>query len=120
MRKRWSADERRAEIMRVLESKRRETMSNFAHLFNVSIRTIRYDIEILTALYPIESVRGRGGCVKLIENYRKYQNILSQEQQDVLFEIIPLISERQAKVIKGLLIAHGSKQSSERIDGLII
>ena len=120
MRKKWSADERRAEIMRVLESRRRETMSNFAHLFSVSIRTIRYDIEILTALYPIEAVRGRGGCVKLLENYRKYQNILSKEQQDVLFEIIPLISKRQAKVIKELLTAHGSKLNCGRIDGLII
>ena len=120
MGKKWSVYERRAEIMRVLESNRRETMSNLAHLFGVSIRTIGYDIDFLTILHPIETVRGRGGCVKLQENYRKYQNILNETQQEVLIEIIPLISERQAKVIKGLLLAHGSKQNCERIDGLII
>ena len=117
MGRKWSAIERREEIMRVLESNRREIVSNLAHLFDVSIRTIRYDITFLTTLYPIETVRGRGGCVKLQDNYRRHQRILSQEQQDVLIEIIPLISNKQAQVIKGLLIAHGSKQNCERLDG---
>lgn len=120
MGKKWSVDERRAEIMRILVSRRRETMSNFAHQFGVSIRTINYDIDALTALHPIETVRGRGGCVKLMDNYRIYQNILSEEQQEVLFEIIPLISKRQGTVVRDLLIAHGSKLNQERIDGLII
>ena len=120
MGKKWSVDERRAEIMRVLESRRHETMSNFAHFFGVSIRTICYDIEALTALHPIETVRGRSGFVKLQDSYRVYQNILSEEQQEVLFEIIPLISKQQARVIKGLLTAHGSKFNHKRIDGLMI
>ena len=120
MEKRWSVEERRAEIMRILESGRRETMANFAFHFGVSTRTIGYDIDFLTATHHIETVRGRGGCVKLTEGYRTYQNTLSQEQQETLIEIIPLISERQAAVIKGLLLAHGSKPNYERIDGLII
>ena len=120
MGKKWSVEERRAEIMRVLESSRQETMSNLAHLFGVSIRTIGYDIDFLTILHPLETVRGRGGCVKLQENYRIHQRILSQEQQEVLIEIIPLINKRQAHVIRGLLVAYGSKQNCERLDGLII
>jgi predicted DNA-binding transcriptional regulator YafY len=95
-------------------------MSNFAFHFGVSTRTIGYDIDYLTALHPIETVRGKGGCVKLSEGYRTYQNILSEEQQETLFEIIPLINRRQAAVIKGLLAAHGSKQNQGRVDGLII
>jgi len=118
--KKWSVEERRAEIMRILESGRRDTMSNFAFHFGVSIRTIRYDIDFLTTIYPIETLRGKGGCVKLMDGYRQYQNVLSEEQQETLIEIIPLISKRQAEVIKGLLVAFGSKPNKERIDGLII
>ena len=118
--KKWSVEERRAEIMRILESKRRETMSNFAFYFDVSIRTIGYDIDFLTALYPIETVRGKSGGVGLKDGYRTYQNILSEEQQETLFEIIPLISKQQVEVIKGLLLAHGSKLFRERIDGMMI
>lgn len=120
MRKIWGADERRAEIMRVLESRRSETMGNFASQFSVSVRTICYDIEILTALHPIETVRGRGGCVKLPDGYRMYQRILSEEQQEALFEIFPSANKQQAAVIKGLLVAHGSSHNRERIDGLTI
>jgi predicted DNA-binding transcriptional regulator YafY len=98
--KKWSVYERRLEIMRVLESKRQETMSNFAFRFGVSIRTICYDVEALTASHPIETARGEGGCVKLTEGYRTYQNIFSEEQQETLIEIIPLINRRQAAVIK--------------------
>ena len=120
MGKKWSVEERRAEIMRILEGKRRETMSNFACYFGVSTRTIGYDIDFLTTIHPVETVRGKGGCVKLTEGYRIYQNILSDEQQNVLIEIIPLINKRQATVVKELLHAYGSKPKQKIIDGLII
>ena len=119
MRIRWCANERRAEIMRILNSNRRDTMSNLAFRFGVSIRTICYDIEILMASYPIETVRGKGGCVQLAEGYNTYQNFLSQDQQETLIEIFPLLNERQSDVIYGLLLACGSKRNKERIDGLI-
>ena len=121
MRKKWSVEERRAEIIRILESGKHETMSNFAFQFGVSTRTIGYDIDFLTAYYPIETVRGRGGCVKLMEGwYRTYQNTFSEEEQQTLIEIIPLINKRQATVVKSLLTAHGSRRNQERIDGLIV
>jgi len=119
MREKWSAYERRAEIIRILDGQRRETMSNLAFRFGVSIRTICYDIDTLMASHPIETVRGKNGCVKLMDGYRMFQNILSEEQQEILIEIIPLINKRQAKVVKGLLFAHGSRLNQERINGLI-
>ena len=63
MSKEWTVYERRAEIMRILESRRSEIMSNLAFYFGVSIRTICYDIDFLAALHPIETVRGEYGCV---------------------------------------------------------
>ena len=95
-------------------------MSNLAFMFGVSIRTICYDIDVLTALHPIETQRGKGGCVKLLDDYHSFQNILSDEQQEVLIEITPLLNKRQAVVVQELLRAYGSKRNMERIDGLII
>ena len=120
VRKKWSVEERRAEIMRVLESRRFETMPNFAFMFDVSRCTIGYDIDFLTALHPIETVRGVGGGVKLKDGYRTYQNTLSDEQQSTLIDIIPLIGKQYAEIIRGLLYAHGSRKNEECIDGLII
>jgi len=118
--KKWSVEERRAEIIRVLESRRSENLANFVFMFGVSRRTIIYDIDALTATHPIETVRGRGGCVKLTDGYRTYQNILSEEQQEALIVIIPLINKQQAVVLKGILVAFGSKSNQQRIDGLVV
>ena len=73
-------------------------MSNFAFHFGVSTRTIGYDIDFLTASHPIETMRGKGGCVKLKDGYRTYQNTLSKEEQEALFETIPLMNKQQAKL----------------------
>ena len=120
VRKKWSGEERRAEIMRILESRRRETMSNFASRFDVSIRTICYDVEILAASHPIETVRGKGGCVRLKDGYRTYQGVLSEEEQETLIEIIPSINSRQSEMVKKLLIRLSSKLNQEHIDAIKI
>jgi hypothetical protein len=110
------ANERREEIMRILESERVTKMSNLAAQFQVTRQTILTDIEILMASYPIETVRGRYGHVKLQNGYASYKRILSEEQQDVLIEIFPKLDERQARVIRGLLLANGSMRNKERIE----
>lgn len=43
-----SANDRRQMILEVLSDRRFETVANLASEFNVSIRTIKYDIEILS------------------------------------------------------------------------
>ena len=112
-------NERRYEIMRTLEGIRVTKMSNLAAQFKVTRQTIQNDITILMASFPIETVRGRYGYVKLQDGYAMYQSFLSEEQQEVLFEIFPTLDERQAEIIRGLLIANGSRRNKERIEGLI-
>ena len=114
-----SANERRAEIMRILESRREEKMSNLAFYFNVTRKTICTDVEILMTSYPIETVQGRYGCVRLMDGYFMYQGFLSEEQQQTLIEIFPKLDKQQSDVIFGLLRANGSMRNKECIEGLI-
>lgn len=44
--------ERRDEILRVIYTRRRESIANMAAEFGVSVRTIKYDIEALMCLHP--------------------------------------------------------------------
>ncbi|GHU58787.1 hypothetical protein AGMMS49975_25670 [Clostridia bacterium] len=48
-----SANERRAEIIRILEGRREENVKKLAVQLGVSIRTIKYDIENLMCEYNI-------------------------------------------------------------------
>jgi predicted DNA-binding transcriptional regulator YafY len=117
MSRQWTTYERRAEIMRILEGRRQETMSNLASQLGVSIRTIAYDITALMAEYPLETVRGKDGCVRLTMDCGTYQNNLSQEQQELLLELLPALDERKAQRMRELLRAHGSRRNKDRIGG---
>ena len=59
--------ERRQKILEVLCLRRQETTSNLAHEFNVSRGTIRRDIVVLTCSYPIETVQGGHGGIRVAE-----------------------------------------------------
>ena len=59
--------ERRQKILEVLCLRRHDTYRNLAHEFNVSTGTIRRDIVVLTCSYPIETVQGSHGGVRVAE-----------------------------------------------------
>ena len=73
-----SANERRAEIMQILTGRRKATTEQLARELGVTSRTIRSDVTALTSEYPIESVRGACGCVKLADWYWPHKYILSR------------------------------------------
>ena len=59
--------ERRQKILEVLCLRRHETTGNLAHEFNVSRGTIHRDLIILTCSYPIESIQGGHGGVRVAD-----------------------------------------------------
>jgi predicted DNA-binding transcriptional regulator YafY len=109
-----SAYERRAEIIKILEARRKDNVSNLASSFGVSIRTIKYDIEALMVDYPIETVRGNGGCVKVADWYRPHKNILNQEQQIVLIQLMDGANAHQQKILREMLVEFGSPDTRKQ------
>ena len=61
--------ERRQRLLEVLCLRRQDTYDNLAHEFNVSKMTIRRDVMALTCAYPIETVSGRYGGVRVAKWY---------------------------------------------------
>ena len=59
--------ERRQKILEVLCLRRHDTYRNLSHEFNVSTGTIRRDIVVLTCSYPIETVQGGHGGIRVAE-----------------------------------------------------
>lgn len=104
------ANERRAEIMRIMTARRQESMGRLALELGVTRRTIRSDITALTVDYPLETQRGNGGCVKVADWYHPHRNILSCEQQRVLSELIGNCDAYQANVLRQMLTEYGSSQ----------
>ena len=101
-------NERRAEIMRILTARRLETMGCLANELNVTSRTIRTDITALMVDYPLETLRGNGGCVRVADWYHPHRNLLSEEQQRTLSQLMESANEQQAKVLREMLVEYGS------------
>ena len=112
-----TANERRAEIMRVLTARRSESMTHLAEEFQVTTRTIRADILALTVDYPLETVMGRHGCVRVAEWYHPHRNILSAEQQTVLSQLMESANERQREVLAQMLAEYGSPKTRQMMNG---
>ena len=81
-----SANERRAEIMRIMVARRQENMQVLAAELGVTDRTIRNDILVLTAEYPLETTRGNGGGVRIADWYHPHKNIFSHFKNEI-FEL---------------------------------
>lgn len=75
--------ERRQRLLEVLCIRRYDTCDNLAHEFHVANSTIRRDLEILTCSYPIETVRGRYGGVRVADGYYLYRKTLTPNQAEV-------------------------------------
>ena len=109
-----SANERRAEIMRIMVARRQENMQVLAAELGVTDRTIRNDILILTAEYPLETTRGNGGGVR-IDWYHPHKNILSKDQMTVLEQLMDKADDEQKKVIDQMLREYGSNKYSPAV-----
>ena len=62
-------------------------MQVLAAELGVTDRTIRNDILVLTAEYPLETTRGNGGGVRIADWYHPHKNIFSQDQISVLEQL---------------------------------
>ena len=96
--------ERRDEILRVIYTQRRESIANLAVEFGVSVRTIKYDVEALMCLHPIETVRGcYGGCVKVLDWFFPTKTRLCAERIALLKRIAEGSSTDDLIVLNSIL-----------------
>lgn len=84
--------DRRYEIVKILCKRRYDTVSNLANEFNVSYRTIRRDIEVLSLHIPIYTQRGKFGGIFLLDNYFHNNTYMTDTEIAILQKIVNLNS----------------------------
>ena len=103
MAKNMTPSERREAILNVLCKRRQDTIANLAHEFDVSVRTIKYDIEELTLAHPIETIRGRyGGGVKVADGYYIGRKYLKPNQQELLKRLSEQLTDEDKAVMDSI------------------
>ncbi len=92
--------ERRAEIYAVMITRRYDSAPNLAAEFSVSERTILRDITFLTLSYPVETVRGCRGGVKLSDWFKPADRFLNPKQIMLLRKLEPYLNQDDRVVLQ--------------------
>ena len=108
-----SANDRRQMILEALSDRRYETVANLASEFNVSIRTIKYDIEILGCSVPIYTVQGNGGGVRVADGWYASRTYLCDEDEEMLRRLIPGLQPEDQKRMQHILSVFAKPQVKE-------
>lgn len=87
-----SPADRQLELLEVLSIRRHETYDRLANHFKVSKMTIRRDVAALMCKYPIETVCGRYGGVKVRDDYYPYRKTLNTKQIALLTRLSTQLS----------------------------
>ena len=98
-----STIERRQSILEVLCLRRFDTIDRLADEFDVSRRTIRYDSEVLQCSYPIETVKGGGGGVRVMDGYYIGMKYLNSGHAALLEKLSETISGDELATMQSIL-----------------
>lgn len=102
-----STAERRVAILEFLCVRRTSSLSELANEFNVSERTIKTDLQVLTCSYPVYTTQGRGGGVHIMDGYKLGMKYLSASQTEFLERISKNLTGADLKTAQGILAAFG-------------
>lgn len=95
--------QRRLLILEKLCERRFDIISNLASELNVSRRTIRYDIQILSCSYPIYTSKGKNGGVSIMTGYRLGMKYLTDEQCELLEKLSETLNGEDLALLKEIL-----------------
>lgn len=78
-------------------------IDRLVEIYKVFRRTIRYDIEYLSLTYPIVTVRGRGGCVKILDGLNPRPRVITPDQMAFLISLLPRLEEKEKQKLLGII-----------------
>ena len=105
--------ERRMEIIDILSVRKKEKVVNLAFEFNVSEKTIRNDICELSLSYPIDTKKGKGGCIFVQEGFSLRRRFLTDKEKALLEKIALNLSDEEAAVLQ-TIVKSFSKNNKRR------
>ena len=103
-----TSSERRQAILEALCRRRHDKIDNLAYEFQVSERTIRNDVLMLSLSYPVYTVSGRyhSGVYVADDSYLGKQ-YLSDEQLDLIISLKSQVGDDQRRILESIVKKFG-------------
>ena len=102
-----NAAERRNEIISILVVRHHIKTKELASELDVSINTIKNDIQALSFAYPIYTKPGVAGGVFMGRHYNPYINSLTPKELETLKELYEEAEDRHKEVLAQILHKYG-------------
>ena len=104
----WGTDmittaERRMALLHILCERRKETIDNLAFELKVSRNTIKSDVFILSLSYPIYTVQGNGGGVRVLDGFHFGTKYLTNTQRELLERLLITLKGADKEVMESIL-----------------
>lgn len=98
-----SANDRRKALLEVLCERRNDTRENLASEFGVSKRTIENDVLVLSCEYPINTKRGKGGCIYVEKGFELHKSVWTDEQYKLLENFKAILTGKDKQIMESIL-----------------
>lgn len=109
-----SAIERRQQVLEAISDRRTERIENLASEFGVSRRTIERDILVLSCSYPIVTVQGAAGGVRVMDGWYVTRRYLNDDQEALLRSLLPGLQPDQQETMQRILSAFAKPNMKEK------
>ena len=110
------------QIVQILLSKEKVTAGELAQRFEVSTRTIYRDVDTLSINgVPIYATKGKGGGIRLLENYTMDRSVLSDEEKNHVLLGLETLKATEAEDVGDVLekfreLFHHNQSNWIRVD----
>ncbi len=98
-----STTERRQLVLDYLLDHRYTTLNALCMEFQVSMSTMRRDVMILSCSYPITTMQGGGGGVKIADGYRLGMKYMTSKQTSLLEKLSETLSGEELVTMQSIL-----------------
>ncbi len=105
-----TALERRQAILELLCQRRHESRENLAFEFDVSKRTIEYDILALSIEYPIYTTQGKGGGIHVVEGFNLDRPRMNDKQTALLNKVLLTLSGEDKETMAQIIKIYGGRK----------
>ena len=114
--------ERRQKLLELLCQRRSETINNLAFELQVCRNTIVNDLSVLACSYPIYTIQGKGGGIRVVEGFNIGTTYLTDVQLEFLKKVKrSLIDDEDIKILDSIIFTYKNpiKDEEETEDNVL-
>lgn len=105
--------ERRMMILEYISDRRFVKMQEIAYDFDISLRTAKADVQILSCSHPIITKQGGGGGVKAADGWYLSRRYLRDDQETLLRSLLPELQPEDRKTMQTILDTFAKPKARE-------